>query len=935
MKSFKLSLIALLLLCFFALNLSAEDLSQKVPLDRSVKYGKFKNGLTYYLKKNSKPEKRLELRLVVHAGSVLENEDQRGLAHFCEHMCFNGTKNYPKNDLIKALELTGTKFGADVNAYTSFDQTVYMITVPTDSVEALKDGFQILEDWAHQVSFKDDDIDGERGVIMEEWRMSRGAAERIMNKQFKTTLAGSRYGERLPIGDTNVILHHQHDVLRQFYKDWYRPDLMAVIVVGDMDIDQMQQYVEQHFANIPNVPNPRKREYFDVPDNQEPIISIEKDKEMPYSSVEINIKHDMRNKGDQNDFRASLTEDLFSSMLSSRLKEFTTKSNPPFLYAVSEFGDYYGNKSSFLMYGITQSNSVENTYSTMLTELVRVQQHGFTKGELARAKSTLLMELDKQLAEKDKTKSEQYASEFVENFLNHDIACDIDMESELTHKFIDKISLEELNQLSKQYITKKNLIVSFALPDKKDVTIPTKAEVLAKFDEISKEKIKPYVDDVSDKPFFSRKVKAGSIIKEKTLPDFGITEWTLSNGAKVILKPTDFKNNEIIIKAISLGGRSLVTDKDYTASRLSANMVDASGLGDFNNVELDKVLSGKFYSMTPFIEDYVEGFEGSATTKDLETDLQMLNLYFTEPRLDKETYNAQMKIEKDGIMSTCLSPEAIFRDSLRCWMYDNHIRMIPLTLKAIDKVTKDEILNVYKERFADAGDFTFIFTGSFSVDKIKPLIEKYIASLPYKGTHEKYKDLGISLFKENTLKKEIQKGVDPKSTVLMVLHNDFSDQAEDIFLMKATCELLGTRLLEVLREQKSGVYTIYAYPIIDKLPTSTYSVEIGFTCAPERVNEMISSAKDVIDELKTKDMDKSYLQRVKEILKRENENNLKDNKFWATKISNNVLFNADLSEIYKRERRIESLTLEQIKATANKYLIYDHYGEFVLNPEKK
>ena len=637
MKNFKL-LFILFMWGFVFTGLSAQDhdLSQPIPADPNIIIGKLDNGLTYYIKHNNKPEQRIELRLAINTGSICETDGQQGLAHFVEHMCFNGTKNFPSNKMVNMLEEMGVKFGAELNAGTSFDQTVYMLKVPTDSIEWINRGFQILEDWAHQVSMDESEIDKERGVIVEEWRLGLGAQDRMMAKYIPVLFKGSKYAERLPIGKVDVLQSFPYDTLRAFYLSWYRPDLIAVVVVGDIDPVLAEEKVKEYFGRIPKAINPKPRIEFPIPGNAEPLISVVTDKEAPGFSAMILFKHPKSDNITYSDYRAQLMRSLFTGMLNNRLQEIGQKPESPFLYAGSGYGSFIGRSIDvYSLQFAAKENQIEKSIEVVLNENERVLQFGFTATELDRQKKDLLSMYENYAKESDKTESVSYADEFVRNYLDQECIPGILKEFDIVKEYLPGITLEEINILGKKWTTDENVIALITAQDKEGVNVPTEKQVLEIIKSVRNKKVEAYVDKVSDAPLLAEMPVPSKVVKRAENNTFGFTELTFGNGVHMILKPTDFKNDEIVLSAFSPGGSSLYPDADIMSATLAPSIVSQSGLGEYDLIGLQKKLSGNTAKLNPYINELREGVNGSCSPKDLETMLQLNYLYFTSPRKDE------------------------------------------------------------------------------------------------------------------------------------------------------------------------------------------------------------------------------------------------------------------------------------------------------------
>ncbi len=726
----------------FFINAQSEgDLNTKIPLDTSITFGRLNNGLTYYIKTNHKPEDRAVLRLVVNAGSVLEDDDQLGLAHFVEHMGFNGTKNFKKHELIDYLESIGMKFGPEVNAYTSFDQTVYMIDVPTDSAEMVEKGIQILEEWAHYVSFEDEEIDKERGVIEEEWRLGRGAGSRMFDKQFPIIFKNSQYAKRITIGDINIIRNFKHDVLRRFYKDWYRPDLMAVVAVGDFDKSWMESLIKKHFNNIPDPADERERINYPVPENDQTEYALAADPEATNTMVSIYYKMNVQPEKTLAGYRQQIVENLFNGMLRDRFNELAQKPDPPFIYAYSAKGNYVRTKNVFMLNAMVKEDGIEKGFKTLLEEAERVEQFGFTQTELDRQKESLLRDMEQNYNERDKTESRKLASEYIGNFLNDEPVPGIEYEYNAYKNLLPGISLDEVNKLAGEWTGIKDRVIVLSATEKAGLTIPGEKDFRKIIDEVQKEKLESYKDIVSNLPLVNSVPAGTKILSETKIPEIDAEEWTLGNGAKVIVKPTDFKNDEILFNAFSKGGSSLENDEDYQKTLLASGIIQLSGIGKFDYITLNKMLSGKIVRLFPYIGELSEGLNGNTAPQDFETLLQLIYLYFTSPRIDSSAFLSYKERIESYIKNKSLSPEQAFMDSITVTLAQHNPRRQPMNEELVSKADLGKSFEFYKERFADASDFYFVFVGNIDTVKMKPAIEKYIGGLPSFNKSEQWKDL--------------------------------------------------------------------------------------------------------------------------------------------------------------------------------------------------
>lgn len=904
-----------------------------IPRDPSIVYGKLDNGLTYYIKPNHKPEKRVELRLVVNAGSVLEDENQRGLAHFVEHMCFNGTEHFQKQELVNYLESIGTRFGPDINAYTSFDETVYMLQIPTDSIDQVDTAFQILEDWAHRVSFDDDEIDRERGVIMEEWRLGRGASSRMRDKQFPILFEGSRYGERLPIGLPDVIEHCDHDTLRQFYRDWYRPDLMAVVAVGDIDPEHIKGLIERHFASWPAREFEREREIFPVPDNDTTLYAIASDPEATSTRVAVYYKHPVEPQGTVADYRENIVAALYNSMLNQRLYELTQKADPPFLYGYSSEGRLVRSKETYMLGAGVKEAGIERGLKAILTEADRVKQFGFTESELERQKSELLSYMQQAFKERDKTESGSLAAEYARNFLQQEPIPGIAYEFAMYQRYLPTITLDEVNGLAQKWITEKNRVVMVNMPEKQDLPVPTEAQLEGVFAQVDTTNLTAYVDQATDQPLVPEPPTPTKIVAEQYFEPLDMTHWTLANGAEVIVKPTDFKNDEILFDAFSPGGYWLLDASDRIPALTASDIMSQSGLGEFNQIALDKKLAGKLVGVQSWIGNVDEEVSGHSSSDDLETFLKLVYLKFTAPRKDTNAFLAYSSRMETLLANRSANPAAVYQDTLMVTLAQHHPRVKPWTPDMVNHLDLDRSLEIYKERFADASDFTFVFVGNVDLEKLRPLVETYLGGLPSTRSEESWHDVGVRPPK-GVVKKVVRKGLEPKSQVQMIFTGDFIWNRQNRYDIKSMASAFQIKLREVLREDLSGTYGVGVSALPTLIPNTGYQIRIGFGCDPKRVDELTATVMAEIDSLKTVGLDQTYVEKVKEIQRREFETSLKQNNYWLSVLQRAYTYQEDPLNILQADDLIETLTEGSIKSAAVKYFDTANYVQAELLPEE-
>ena len=909
------------------------ELARKLPVDPTVKTGKLSNGLTYYLKQNPKPEKRLLLQLAVNAGSVNENDSQQGLAHFMEHMCFNGTKSWKENEMISMLETMGVRFGDGLNAYTSYDETIYMLEVPTDNPGNITKGFQVMEEWAHLVSMEDSEIEKERGVILEERRLGLGADERMRQQYEPVILKGSRYAERFIIGKEDVLRTFPPDTLRAFYKSWYRPDNMALVAVGDIDVAQLEKELKAHFNRIKKAKSKLNRVEYDVPSNKDPLISIVKDKEAMGFSAQVFFKYPGYKVLTTGDYRRKLVEQLYNTMFSKRLQEISLKPETPYISAGAYCRPYYGRLTNAYSVSVNaKENRIGESLALVMTENERVRQYGFTQSELDREKKSILTNLESAVKEADKVESDSWASRCIDNFLVDGLVMNPVQTQEVVKSLLPGIGLEDLHQLAKTLVTTENIAAVLIAPDKPDTKLPTESEVISIISSVRDKKMDPYVDNASDAPLLAVKPAPGTIVKRIDNAESGFTEVTFSNGAKVVLKSTDFKNDEINYSAYSLGGLSLVEDADMVTGQLAPTIIQQCGLGDFNTVALKKKLTGIRASVSPSIGPLTENLQGGSTVKDFETMLQLNYLWFTKPRTDPEVFKSFIDKYKNSLKNFKANPQYIFMDSAMRMAYNNHPRaiMIP-TMQQIEAITLEKSYAILTDRIKDASDFTFMFVGSFKIDEILPLLQVYIGGLPSVNRKETYRDVEPELA-DRVIDEKMAINSEPQSMVLMFFDGKFNYSDSERLLFSIMMQTMNIRLREQMREEQGGVYGVSFQESLSKIPKQEYQITANWGCAPEKVDTLTGSIFSEIERIKKEGPTETDLNKIKETVVKEYEKQTKQNSFWMGSLQNLYQYGNKIYTPDEYKAAVEAVTIEDIRKVAQKYLDSKQYIRFVLMP---
>jgi zinc protease len=908
--------------------------TEAVPVDPAITVGRLENGLRYYIRKNIRPANRAELRMVVNAGSILEDDDQLGLAHVVEHMAFNGTKHFAGQEITGFMESIGMQFGPSLNAFTTFDDTTYVLKVPTDRKEVLEKAFLILEDWARNLTFDSTEINKERGVIVEEWRLNRGAGARMQDKLFPILLEGSRYATRSPIGTKASIESFSHDRLKQFYKDWYRPELMAVVAVGDFDPAAIERLIKERFGPILATKVPRLRPSYAVPDQPGTRYAIATDPEMPGATLTIFNKLPIREQSTVLSYRERMLDHLYAAMMNARLGELSQKADPPFLGAGVNRGIFVRTKEAATLSGVVPPDKIGRALEALLTEQARVAQHGFTATEFEREKKDLLRVYEQAQSEKGKDDSEPLAEEYIRNFLLDESIPGIAWEYAMHQRFLPGITLLEVNALAREWTGDRNRVIVVSAPEKPGLTVPTEAQLAAIVAEVSAKKVPPYVDSAHAASLLTESPAPGSITRETTFAEVGVTEWELSNGVKVVLSPTTFKQDEVVFRATSPGGTSLARDEDYVAAMTASQVVSAGGVGAFDVVGLSKVLAGKVASVTPVIDDTFEGLVGGGSAKDVETILQLVYLYFTQPRADATAFGVMTGQLKTLLANRRATPEAVLEEAVQAALTQNHFRERPLSPELLGEMSLDKSIAFYKDRFADASDFTFVFAGSFDLEAMRPLVTRYLGALPSTRRRETWKDSGVRP-PRGVVEKTVQKGIEPRSRARIIFSGPFTWDPTERIALRVLGLVLEGQLGAALREDQSGTYGVKVTTLNQKDPVPQYVLSIDFTCAPERIEDLVRRAFLEISRLRMDGLSDAYVNDVRQAMMREYETSSKENRYVVEQISRSYQDGEDVRGILQTPARYKQLSASMIQDAARTYLDTRNYIRVTLVPEKR
>jgi zinc protease len=913
----------------------AADLASPIPLDPAVITGELPNGLRYYVRENAKPEQRAALWLVVGAGSVDEDDDQLGLAHLVEHMAFNGTENFPRQALIDYLESVGMQFGPEVNAYTSQNETVYMLQVPTDRPELLATGLQVLEEWAHRVSFEDEEIDKERGVVIEEWRSGRGADERMYDELLPIVFHGSRYAERNTIGDPEIIRNAPHDTLRRFYRDWYRPDLMAVVAVGDFDGAAMAASIRERFAAIPRATAPRPLLQPEVPDHDRVLYGIATDPEASNTTISLLFKHAPDPEATVADFRRAALGQIALAMLRSRLTELTRLADPPFSYAYVMDRRQGRTKSFCTMAAYVKEDGIARGLEALTTELERVHRHGFTPGELERTKTELLRQSERAAAEADKTESQRFARALMTHFLRGSPYSDASQRLDLARDLLPGITLDEVNTRLRELVAPTGRVVTVEAPRRDGLAVPGEAELAAIIDGADGRDVPPYVDVTIDAPLVPAPPLPARIVARTEDAALGTKTWTLSNDVRVVFKPTDFKNDEILLRATSPGGTSLIAeDGAYARLRYASSIAAVSGAGAFDQTALQKKLAGRLVRLQPQISFLDEGFRGSASPQDLETLLQLVYLYATAPREDPVAFAALVEQQRSQLQNRSAEPVTAFRDTISALTYGHHPRWRPVTVEQLDDLDHTGSLAFYRDRFGDCGDFTFTLVGAIDPAAAEPLVLTYLGGLPAGGRTEAWGRLAPPL-PRGVQERTLHRGAEPKGLVELAFNGEQPWSWQARYEMEALCDVLRIRLRETIREDMSGTYGVRVNGSLAKMPAERHQLAVGWGCDPDRVQELTDAVWVQLRDIAENGPDEETLVKVRATQLREDETNLKKNDYWLDQLVRHQTLETDPRLILERSAQVNALTAQMVRDAARRVVDPQNVIKVVLLPQEQ
>ena len=924
------------------------DLTAQVPLDKKVIYGKLDNGFTYYIRNNKKPENMIQFRLATNAGSIMERDDQQGLAHFCEHMAFNGIKGYPHNEMIDKLQQHGVEFGRDINAYTSFDQTVYYVNMPANDEEMVKMGIEILDGWAGNVLFDQKEIEEERGVIHEEWRGGVGHGDRLRQKTWPIMLKGSLYAERLPIGKEEVIMNFKRQSIVDFFNDWYRPDLQAIIIVGDMDnysyagktgAKAMEQKIKDTFSSHKFLGKEKlARKSYEIPANKDPLICIATDKEATSTSLALYWKHKKTPNGTIGAYRQMIVRNLIDMMINERFAEICEKATAPMMYAGGGYSGFLGREIDvFALSAAPKEGRINETAELLLKTMKQVDEHGFLQSELERQKEDLLSTYTKMAKEENKTQSNSLADEYTNHYLENEPCPGIRQEWKYAKEFIPEITLEECNALVKTWITDENLIFYLTAPEKDDVKVTTEKEAKKIIKNAKKVKTQPWVDSFKDEPLFTESLKDVKANVTKTNTVLGYTEYTCPNGIKFIVKKTDYKADEIQISSFGFGGTSLYSDEEAYQAQNAASFVDAGGIANFSATQLSKKLKGMNLSISPYISSETQGFSGSCSPKDLETTLQLINLYYTAPRKDQEAYERNIENTINQIKYVRENPQVAFIETYYKTAFPKDKRQVVVpTEEKVRSLSLDRMFEIYRERFADASNQTFFFVGNVE-DKDIDLIAKYLNNLPVNGKQKNDKFINRNpQFTTGIQHAEAVKGIERQGMLIMSGQVNVDAKELDPQTRIAITELgeaLSITVTEIIREKNGDAYSPSAGFDYEISPEGQVSWQFYIGCDPEKAKKIEGDCIEILKQYMKEGCDEKTLGKVQEQMIVNRDKARQNNSFWLGQISGSYRFNESRDFVEKYNEMVKKVTVKDLQRLAAKYVNLNNYVAVSLRPE--
>ena len=915
-------------------TLSATD---TLPTDPAIRSGVLDNGITYYLRFNDEPRTRADMALVVAAGSTSEDDDQQGVAHFLEHMLFNGTTNFEGQEIINFLERAGMTFGPDVNAYTSFDETVYTLQIPLDDEEVVNTSFDIFYDWATNATLDEDEIDKERGVIVEEERArDQDVGGRVTEAILPVLLGDTRYAERLPIGDLDIVRNAPREAFVRFYETYYRPDNMALVAVGDFDLDEFEARIQETFSTLENPSEPLPDTDYAVPLTDDPVYFTFTDPEFPVSTAQLTYKSEADAYVSVQDFADSLTEGLFSIMLNRRLSERAQSAEPPYLDASVGISDFIGGVKDFTLSVTTEEGALDAGISAVIEEGLRVQEFGFTETELERAKTDLLNSLQTNFDERDDIDSSAWRSAIVEAFLADDyVVTSNEADLELGEQLLPQITVEAVNEVAPDFSDSTNRVALVLAPEKEGLDVPDEAALESLVTTALDQEVTAYEDQTPEGELLDADLEPVQITEETYVEDLDTTLFTLENGVQVIFKPTDFTAQEVLLSGVSYGGTSLYDDEDYLEASFASDIISESGVGEYTSVQVQRLLTGQNVGLGVSIGDITEGMSGSADEEDLESLFQLVYLYATSPRQDEAAFERVRRQLSTSIRNRDSQPQAAFRDAINEALYGDGVRFTPLTQEAIDELDYARAFEIYQERFEDMGDFTFTIVGDTDLERVKELAQRYLGNLPSTPRVETFRNTTPPLA-GTAQERDVYRGLEEQSILHLRFDGPFLDTTPEQRATLSVLEsVLDLRMREAIREELGGTYSPQVFSDYEQRPLRRYTLGVQFTADPQRIEELEEAALDVFYTLRAEGPSEDDLLRAKQQFRRSREESLEANRYWTSTLPFYFVFNPDEdpSSILEYQEVLDSIEAEDVHELAQRFIVDDRYLEVALYPE--
>ena len=907
---------------------------ETIPNDPAVLTGTLDNGLTYYIRENREPRDRAVMRLVVNAGSVLEDDDQLGLAHFVEHMAFRGTENFEREEIIAFLEEVGMAYGPHVNAYVSFDETVYKMRLPTDDQEVFDRGLDILSEWAFRIDFDPDRVDHERSVIEEEWRIRLGSAQRVRDQQLPVILHESRYADRLPIGDMDIVQSAPPETLERFYDDWYQPENMALVAVGDFDAELVLDRLERYFGRIPPAGPDFVRPEFAAPEHDETLFAIAEDPELSHSSVFVYNKSPFEPLTTTADYRRDLADRLFREMLNTRLRRLARGSEPPFVQAsagVSRIGRPLAVRYLWAAVDEEEPDGVEQGLSSVVREVRRVEEHGFSDAELDRARRSLLRQAERDYRQRDQVRSDALAPRYIDAFLDGSPFPSAETRLEYAQEMLPDISEREVRQLAGRYLARENRVVTVSLIETAERELPRKDRLASLIDEATIAATEPPEDDQPTADLVVSFPERGEIVEEIHHEEISLHEWRLSNGATVLIRPTDFRSDDVRFTAYALGGTSLVNEENLVNARLGGQLIWESGVGEHSRSDLEEILAGLDVGLRPYINGTDHGFHGSSGTDETEQLLQLLALYLTDPREDQEAFDTVRRNIRTQLQNQEANPQFQWSKRVTELLWDDDPRAMPLTSDQLEQFDMDGAHSVFGELFSNPGQFTFTFVGDVDPATLRPLVEEYLASIPGERVAGDVVDRGAR-YGSGLRRDTVEFGVAPQSLVGIVFHGDFNYSREDNYLLRSLGEVVRRRMQEYLREELGAVYTSFAGASAVQRPWERYVFQLIFGTDPGEAEALAELVHEELARIRDGELDEQYVSRTREVQRSDYEEGMRENRFWLQNLVALHKAGRDLTEILDYQDLVDGLTREAVIEAAGRYINPEEFAQVILLP---